>query len=73
MRLATKACELTKWAEPGALDTLAAACAEAGDFNSAVKWQSKAISLAKSSKAQLADASRRLTMYQHRQPYHSSK
>ncbi len=40
---ATKACELTKWNDAGSLDSLAASYAEAGDTDSAVKWQTKAI------------------------------
>lgn len=42
---ATTACELTKWGDPDCLDTLAAAYAEAGDYDSAVKWEKKAIDL----------------------------
>ena len=42
---ATRSCELTKWRDPDALDTLAAAYAESGDYQSAVAWQTEAIEL----------------------------
>ena len=44
---ATTACELTKWNNPYWLDTLAAAYAEAGQFDKAVEFQQKALDLAK--------------------------
>jgi tetratricopeptide (TPR) repeat protein len=44
---ATRACELTRWRDPDCLDTLAAAFAETGDYDSAVAWQKQAIALAR--------------------------
>jgi serine/threonine-protein kinase len=63
---ATRACELTEWAEPGFLDTLAAACAECGEFDDAVRWQEKAIELADPDRA--ADYRGRLGLYRTRKP-----
>lgn len=42
---ARKACELGKWKYPGYIDTLAAAYAEAGDFDSAVRYEERAITV----------------------------
>jgi serine/threonine-protein kinase len=65
--LATTACELTEWKYLPALDTLAAAYAEAGDFDSAVKWQTRAIERAPDNKKDNLPS--RLELYQQRQPY----
>ena len=43
---ATKACELHGWKDPNHLTALSAAYAEAGDFDAAFSWQSKADELA---------------------------
>jgi tetratricopeptide (TPR) repeat protein len=69
---ATKACELTDGKEPGVLDTLAAADAEAGDFVAAVKWQTQAIELETDS-PEKADYGSRLNLYQDRKPYREAK
>jgi tetratricopeptide (TPR) repeat protein len=45
IELATEACRLTEYQLPHILSTLAAAYAETGDFDSAVKWSSKAVEM----------------------------
>jgi WD40 repeat protein/tetratricopeptide (TPR) repeat protein len=74
---ATKACELTKWKNAGYVDTLAAAYAEAGDFDSAVKWQKEAINLLTTEKEPAGwqgqpDFDERLKLYQSGKPYRES-
>ncbi len=48
LKFARQACELTKYQNPGMLDTLAAALAANGEFDKAVETAAKAIELAKS-------------------------
>ena len=45
VELATKACELTKYKTPHILSTLAAAFAEDGNFETAIKWSQQAVDL----------------------------
>lgn len=45
IELATQACEVTDYKRPHVLSTLAAAYAESGDFENAVKWSTKAVEL----------------------------
>lgn len=47
---AKKACDLVKWKRAQYIDTLAGACAEAGDFDSAVRYEQQAIDLNRSGK-----------------------
>jgi len=68
-RYAQKACELTAWESAPCLDTLAAACAENGQFEEAVKWQMKAIEIAKGRHDLDEIASLRLNLYKQRKPY----
>ena len=68
------ACELTNWNNPGTLDTLAAAYAEAGDFENAVKWQGTAVAIFEGGSGQVpedqvADFRGRLELYENGKPY----
>jgi serine/threonine-protein kinase len=69
VEFATRACELTEFKNPAYLDTLAAAHAEAGDFDAAVKVQSQAIELLKDEKEK-EDYRTRLKLYQEKKPFH---
>jgi Flp pilus assembly protein TadD len=64
---AKKACELTNWKDARCVDTLAAAQAECGRFDEAVKWQKQALDLAPES--QKLDFQTRLELYEHGKPY----
>ena len=69
---ATKACELTNWQDPGIVDTLAAAYAEAGDFTSAIEWEKKAIALLTEESRARSHFGARLKLYESRQPARES-
>lgn len=65
---AKEACSLCDWSEWDYIDTLAAAYAEAGDFDAAVKFEQKAISKAKKEDS-TKGAQERLALYQQHKPY----
>ncbi len=65
---ATRACELSHWSEADPLAVLAAAKAESGDFESAMKWQTKANEMT-SDPEKKTEGERRLELYRAKQPY----
>jgi len=70
--LARKACELNDWSFAFPIDTLAAAYAESGDFEQAVKYQELALNQNDDQNEQ-PGMEQRLGLYQRHQPYHQSK
>ncbi len=68
MAAATRAVELSMWSEFRVLEVLAAAYAEEGEFEQAVKWQTKVVSMLPPT--QRADYESRLALYRERKPYH---
>jgi tetratricopeptide (TPR) repeat protein len=70
VRLAQRACELTRYRNPSILDTLAAAYAAAGRFTDAVATAQKALELAQSSNEELPEKiQNRLRLYKAGRPY----
>lgn len=77
---ARKACELTKWDDPFTMEDLAAAYAESGEFEMAVKWQQKAINHPDYTDIEVlgepdhvANGKRRLEMFKARKPFHKDR
>jgi tetratricopeptide (TPR) repeat protein len=64
---AIKACDLTDWKNFAYVDTAAAAYAESGDFELAVKWQEEAIQLGGGEYSQ--DFQKRLRLFKAGKPY----
>lgn len=67
VRYARRACAASHWKEAGRLDTLAAAYAEAGNFEAAIKWQDQALRLARES--QKPDFQKHLSAYTLKTPW----
>jgi tetratricopeptide (TPR) repeat protein len=70
LELATKVCEVTNYKDPNSLETLAAAYAETGDFDAAVKWCQRSLELLGDNKdAQMRkELSRALETYKAKKP-----
>ena len=71
VKLAQKACELTKFSQPEHLDTLAAAYAAAGNFPEAITTAEKAIALTISFKQKeiAVEIQKQLELYKAKTPY----
>jgi tetratricopeptide (TPR) repeat protein len=66
---ATKACELTEWKEWNWIDTLAAACAEAGDFKHAIEFEHQALRTGKPTESDRKGMQERMLLYQRSHPF----
>ena len=66
---AKKACELAGWSNKSYIDTYAAACAEAGDFEQAIKFEREAIEMASSEDPDRPVLQQRLTLYEKGLPF----
>jgi tetratricopeptide (TPR) repeat protein len=64
-----KACELTQWSNWRYLDTLAAAYAEEGDFDQAIKYEQQSVDTAAGSDPQRAQMQQRLALYREHKPF----
>jgi tetratricopeptide (TPR) repeat protein len=70
---ATKACEFSKWLKWTRIDSLAAAFAEAGDFQQAIKYQKLALGMGGVTDKDRDGMQNRLSLYEQRQPYRQTK
>ena len=66
---ATKACELTGWTDVNNISTLAAAYAESGDFDAAIKYQQQTIDLDPNDAEFVKEANERIAQYREKKPY----
>jgi tetratricopeptide (TPR) repeat protein len=69
---ATTACKLLEWKDEGAIDTLAAAYAEAGDFDSALRYEQEALATKGITPEDTKIFQYHLELFKHRQPVRSS-
>jgi tetratricopeptide (TPR) repeat protein len=71
VKLARRACKLTKWRHRSCLRSLAAAYAETGDFERAIEYETKAIALLDDNKAD--DKTKFLEVYKVSKPYREDR
>jgi len=73
VQLAMNVCEMSHWKNSTYIAVLAAAEAEAGLFDAAVKHQQQAIDLARAAKVDVKDWESRLSLYKRHRPYRSQQ
>ena len=66
---AARACELSGLKNPDYINTLAAAHAEAAEFDKAIEYQEKALSFPAFAKEDEEGGRERLRLYAHKKPY----
>jgi len=71
--LATKVCEKGQWKYGYPLEDLAAACAECGQFDEAVKWQKKALEDTRFAERSGEKARQGLKLYEEKKPYRGDR
>jgi tetratricopeptide (TPR) repeat protein len=69
VKWAKRSCELTHWKECGSIDGLAAAYAECGDFDQAIKFEQQALQMNRISKRDRLEMEKRLSRFKERKPY----
>jgi hypothetical protein len=72
VELAGKAAEMTHWRDASVLDTLAAAEAENGNFEAAVRWQKKVLELNSDSESRQGMEAR-LNLFQENKAYREER
>ena len=72
VEVATQVCELTGWKEPHCLATLAAAYAESGGFEQALKYQKQAMAMPGLNDSERKTMQTRLDLYQQGKPFHEA-
>lgn len=66
---AKKACELSQWQRSNCIDTLAAAYAEAGDFDKAVKYEKQSLTDSSLAPKERQEREKRLALFQQQKPF----
>ncbi len=72
VELANKACELSNWKTWNYVGTLAAAYAESGNFEQAIKYEKQAMSMEGISNEQINKEADRLKLFENNEPTHEA-
>jgi tetratricopeptide (TPR) repeat protein len=71
VKYATHACELSLGTNAYYLGTLAAASAEIGKYDDAIKWEQKCIQIGLPNEKEMVQARKELELFNQKKPYHA--